>query len=259
MDILLTHGYCLYEDPHELKVMKPYPPLGLLYNAAYLKRAGFDVRVFDTTFSRLAEFEAYLRRERPSVVGVYTNLMTKFNVLKLIAVCRQIGATVILGGPEPANYVAEYLEHGADVIVVGEGEGAMLDLLNCCEKDGFGRRDVPNVWFKGDGAPVTNPVRALIQDLDALPWADKAMFYEAVPAFEREFYVMSRRGCALGAQPSPAAAPFPGRQTRRACCPATKRHRLGREDRFPLSLCLYGGGSRVPLLDQNRPRPRSAS
>ncbi len=42
MDILLTHGYFLHEDPHELKVMKPYPPLGILYNAAYLKRAGFD-------------------------------------------------------------------------------------------------------------------------------------------------------------------------------------------------------------------------
>lgn len=103
MDILLTHGYFLNEDPHELKVMKPYPPLGILYNAAYLKRAGFRADVFDTTFSRLNEFEQYLERERPSIVGVYTNLMTKFNVLKMIALCKRFGAAVILGGPEPAS------------------------------------------------------------------------------------------------------------------------------------------------------------
>jgi hypothetical protein len=29
-DVLLTHGYFLSEDEHERKVMKPYPPLGLL-------------------------------------------------------------------------------------------------------------------------------------------------------------------------------------------------------------------------------------
>ena len=60
MDILLTHGYLLYEDPHELRVMKPYPPLGVLYNSAYLKREGYSVGVFDTTFSSMAEFEARL-------------------------------------------------------------------------------------------------------------------------------------------------------------------------------------------------------
>ena len=50
MDILLAHGYFLYDDPHELKVMKPYPPLGILHIRAYLKGQGFDVGVFDSTF-----------------------------------------------------------------------------------------------------------------------------------------------------------------------------------------------------------------
>ena len=40
-DILLTHGYFLYEDEKELEIMKPYPTLGLLYISAYLRRAGF--------------------------------------------------------------------------------------------------------------------------------------------------------------------------------------------------------------------------
>ncbi len=34
MDILLTHGYFLALDERERKVMRPYPPLGLLYLSA---------------------------------------------------------------------------------------------------------------------------------------------------------------------------------------------------------------------------------
>ena len=39
-DILLTHGYFLADDEKERQIMKPYPPLGLLYLSAYLKRSG---------------------------------------------------------------------------------------------------------------------------------------------------------------------------------------------------------------------------
>ena len=41
--------------------MKPYPPLGLLYLSAYLKRAGFSVEVFDSTFARARRARAALR------------------------------------------------------------------------------------------------------------------------------------------------------------------------------------------------------
>src|ERR1700686_4429540 len=51
MDLLLTHGYFLYEDPKELQVMKPYPPLGILYICAHLRSKGLSVEVFDSTFS----------------------------------------------------------------------------------------------------------------------------------------------------------------------------------------------------------------
>ena len=37
MDLLLTHGYFLAQDPKELEIMKPYPPLGLLYLSSYLR------------------------------------------------------------------------------------------------------------------------------------------------------------------------------------------------------------------------------
>ncbi len=72
-DLLLTHGYFLAEDEKERQIMKPYPPLGLLYLSAYLQAPGFDVEVFDTTF---ATREDLVRRlmAGPGVVGIYTNL-----------------------------------------------------------------------------------------------------------------------------------------------------------------------------------------
>jgi anaerobic magnesium-protoporphyrin IX monomethyl ester cyclase len=171
MDLLLAHGYFLAEDAHERKVMKPYPPLGLLYLAAYLKSMGWSVEVFDSTFQSLADFEARLRAARPPVVGLYVNLMTKFNALRMMAISRQAGARVVLGGPEPAAYAAEYLAAGADVIVVGEGEQTLQDLLG----RRFGNLEsVPGIIFRGaDGAPVATPARPMLADLDALPFPDR--------------------------------------------------------------------------------------
>src|SRR5436190_2641604 len=93
------------------------------------------------------------------------------------AVKRECEAPIVFGGPH-VSAVPEraILEPAIDAVVEGEGEGAMLDLLECAERDRFGRRDVANVTFKGAVSPLRNPVRPLIQDLDALPFADKSGF-----------------------------------------------------------------------------------
>jgi anaerobic magnesium-protoporphyrin IX monomethyl ester cyclase len=171
MELLLAHGYFLSEDEHERRVMKPYPTLGLLYISAYLKAKGHEVDVFDATFRSMAEFEARLRADRPRAVGLYTNLMTKFNVLRMIAACRSVGAKVVLGGPEPAMYAEEYLDRGADVIVVGEGELTMADLASRRFED---LASVPGIIFRGEGgAVVRNPARPNIKNLDDLPFPDR--------------------------------------------------------------------------------------
>nr|HMT27779.1 B12-binding domain-containing radical SAM protein [Bacteroidia bacterium] len=84
MKILLTHGYYLNEDPRELLIMKPYVPLGILYISAYLEEHNFPNEVFDATFSDFDLHCKKLLELKPEVVGIYTNLMTKLNVLRLI-------------------------------------------------------------------------------------------------------------------------------------------------------------------------------
>src|SRR5262249_27375782 len=65
----------LTKAAREVETMSPSPPLGLLYLSAYLKRAGFDVEVWDSTFATPAELAARLAAGR-GVVGIYTNLIT---------------------------------------------------------------------------------------------------------------------------------------------------------------------------------------
>lgn len=122
MDILLTHGYFLYEDPKELQIMKPYPPLGVLYICSHLRKKGIVAEVFDSTFSSRQQLWELLRKGPPSVLGVYANLMTRSNVVEILAVAKEAGWKTLVGGPEPGAYVSEYLASGADVVVIGEGE-----------------------------------------------------------------------------------------------------------------------------------------
>jgi len=129
MDILLTHGYFLYEDPKELQIMKPYPPLGILYICAHLRKMGIDAEVFDSTFASREKLFAILESERPSVLGIYANLMTRPHVIEILRVAKSAGWQTVVGGPEPGAYVREYLEVGADVVVIGEGEITLEELL----------------------------------------------------------------------------------------------------------------------------------
>ena len=64
MDLLLTHGYFLYEDPKELQIMKPYAPLGILYLSSHLRAKGFDVEIYDSTFGSREELLRILETGR---------------------------------------------------------------------------------------------------------------------------------------------------------------------------------------------------
>jgi anaerobic magnesium-protoporphyrin IX monomethyl ester cyclase len=168
MDLLLTHAYILNEDPKELQIMKPYAPLGLLYLSSYLRSRGFAVEIYDSTFGSLAGLFRILETEPPATLGIYANLMTRPNAVRILRHAVQCGWRVIMGGPEPANYPAEYLQAGAGVVVSGEGELALEALLR-----GTPLPRIPGLWFLADSQPVyTGPAQQL-SDLDAQPLPDR--------------------------------------------------------------------------------------
>jgi anaerobic magnesium-protoporphyrin IX monomethyl ester cyclase len=171
-ELLLTHGYFLYEDPKELQIMKPYAPLGILYLCSHLRKQGFDVDVFDTTFSNREALFQHLRTEKPSVLGIYANLMTRGNVVEIVTVAREAGWKIIVGGPEPGAYALEYLQTGADFVVFGEGELTMQDLLEVFRTDATEScTRIPGLaYLDADGNMHETARRTQIADLDRQPW-----------------------------------------------------------------------------------------
>ncbi|HMF74533.1 MAG TPA: radical SAM protein [Bryobacteraceae bacterium] len=172
MRLLLTHGYFLGEDPKELRIMKPYAPLGILSISAHLRNKGFEVDIYDSTFGTREELFRILDEGPPGALGIYGNLMTRRNVLDVAARGRAAGWKVILGGPEPPNYAEEYLA-GADLIVAGEAELALERLL-ATGLDASRWAAIPGIVYRSaDGTVVRTGPAELISNLDAQPWPDR--------------------------------------------------------------------------------------
>lgn len=171
-DLLLTHGYFLLEDPKEMQILKPYVPLGLLYICSHLRAKGFDVEVLDTTFSSMDDLKKHLQTERPSVLAIYANLMTRKKVVEILEFARMAGWKTVVGGPEPGAYAREYLEAGADIVVFGEGEVTLEELLPVLGNKASGALEkISGIAFLDDSGRVhQTSARAQIADLDSQPW-----------------------------------------------------------------------------------------
>lgn len=174
-DLLLTHAWLLAEDEAEQRVRKPYPPLGLLSLSAYLKREGFAVELLDPSFGSAAAQEAAIAASAAPVLGIYVSLTTRPRALALARHARAQGKTVVLGGPEPAGWPEAYLARGADVIVFGEGELTLAELLPALRARGPRRLEgLAGIAFRDETGQVRRgPPRPALRDLDALPWPDR--------------------------------------------------------------------------------------
>jgi anaerobic magnesium-protoporphyrin IX monomethyl ester cyclase len=204
MDLLLTHGYFLYEDPKELQIMKPYPPLGLLYISAHLRRRGIEVQVFDSTFSSRQELFDVIRRGPPSALGVYANLMTRPNVIEILRCAKDAGWQTIVGGPEPGAYIEQYLDAGADYVVIGEGEVTLEELLPVLQGRSLrSAGEIAGIAFRSPGGNVIQtPPREQIPDINAQPWPEReAIDMDRYVSVWREYHgtgsvsLITARGC----------------------------------------------------------------
>lgn len=182
MKILLTHGYFLKDDAAEQKIMMPYPPQGLLHLNAYLGKYGISSSLYDTTFSSLDELTAFLLEHRPDNLGIYCNLMTRVNIMKIIRFIRKEESLemtqIILGGPDVRHHTENYLSAGADFCVIGEGEETLRELIAQLEAGIPDVSGIQGIAYKGDkGDVISTEDRPLIKNIDDFPFPD----FEKVP------------------------------------------------------------------------------
>lgn len=81
---------------------------------------------------------------------------------------RELKLPVLWGGVHPTALPEECLEN-VDMICIGEGEEAFLELINCFEQ---GEIDygINNIWFKQDNKIIKNELRNLEENLDIFPF-----------------------------------------------------------------------------------------
>ncbi len=167
--------------------------LGVLWIASFLSSHGFDARVLIEEKSTYAEIASL----RPAVVGY--SCMTgqqdwvESSMRKVRA--QGIGSLCIVGGPHATFYPRMLETSSADAIVRGEGELAMLDIMNSVEGGGD-LHGIRNTSWSVGGETVSNPMRPLLQDLDSLPLPDRS-YYGRYPFLASNPYriFITGRGC----------------------------------------------------------------
>lgn len=214
-----------------------WPPMGVLYLAAYLREGFPDVALKVTDGARLgydaalAEIEAFA----PDVLGIsfYTALAEGAARLAREAKRRLPAAFVVLGGPHATALPRETLEHsGADLVVVGEGEETLLRLVRAAAAgDEAAWRELPGVAYlekgrathAGPARLVENPPAPYVDPLDRLPmpaWdlVDMASYRGWFLTRQTpETITISARGC-------PYACTFCSNAVWKASRPAVRRH-----------------------------------
>jgi hypothetical protein len=108
MRTLITHGYFLHQDAKEREIMKPYPPLGILYLSAHLRRHGVEPEIYDSTFGSREDLNRILHDGAPGIIGVYGTLMRRRSVLNILATARDAGWKTRNGRVPPGGHMCSW-------------------------------------------------------------------------------------------------------------------------------------------------------
>jgi anaerobic magnesium-protoporphyrin IX monomethyl ester cyclase len=177
--VLLGQSYYMRFDPKEWEGMRPYPPLGTLYAASYLRERGYDVRLFDAMLAESEdEWAAALEKHKPDYAVIYEdgfNYLSKMCLTRMreaafvmSEAARERGCKVLISGSDATDHKEKYFARGADAIIVGEGEVTLAETLDHLS----GRSPVARDAIMGVAWPDRLDVvpRGYMRDLDSLPF-----------------------------------------------------------------------------------------
>jgi len=175
----------------------PQEMLGPMYLSRAVKDAGHEMRSICLPDAR---WLAKIRDYKPDVVT--WSLMTGnhrpiFDVNRFLK--SKFDFFSLMGGPHVTFVPESAREKGVDALCIGEGEGAIVDLLDTLER-GEDWRGIQNLaWADEAGQIHKNPLRPLVRDLDALGFPDRSLIYDAQPLYRNSprKVVLTQRGCPM--------------------------------------------------------------
>ncbi len=138
----------------------------------------------------------YIKKEKHQLVAFsISSVQNKWafdfaNIIK-----KHTDVFTIFGGPHPTFFPQMIEDSNIDIICIGEGEDALVELCNAFDSKGDITK-IKNLWIKVNGEIFRNEIRNFIADLDALPFQDRKIYYK--DEFTRQFPVkrfLAGRGC----------------------------------------------------------------
>lgn len=184
-----------------------WQPLGTLYVASSLIKAGHEVRFLNGAFMTHSEILKELLEFRPDVVGIYSTAFGWKKAMFTASEIRRAGEQSIfitVGGPYPIAMQEKCLEDSQDIdaVVTGEGEITMVEIVQRLF-EGRSLVGVQGIVYRAGDGIVKNPPRPLIRALDSLPFPARELLgddrnYIPPPAtYKRKpvAVIMTSRGC----------------------------------------------------------------
>jgi radical SAM superfamily enzyme YgiQ (UPF0313 family) len=178
--ILFTHSYFLRFDPKQWSLGQPYAPLGTLYAASLMRENGHTVALYDTMFAHgPEEVIPELDKHQPDFFVIYDdgfNYLTKMCLtnmreaaFEMARLAKQRGCKVIVSSSDSTDHYKQYLEKGADFVLLGEAEMTLLELVSELGKGTEDYAYIQGLAYKGIDDIVVTPRRSVMRDLDSLP------------------------------------------------------------------------------------------
>jgi len=183
-----------------------WQPLGTLYVASAMIRAGHEVRFLNGAFMSHQEIIDELSGLRPDFTGIYSTTFGWKKAVKTADEIRKINGNtfIAVGGPYPIATGERCLNDttAIDAVVTGEGEITVVEMLERISR-GLSLSGVKGVIFRENGIIVHNEPRPLITDLDSIPFPARNLLgehtrYIPPPAtYKRKpvAVIMTSRGC----------------------------------------------------------------
>jgi anaerobic magnesium-protoporphyrin IX monomethyl ester cyclase len=173
--VLLIYPY--FRPKHDRSTFR-FPPLGLGYIASSLRRAGCSPTLLDCTFLDKDDALKQALDADADIVGIYSMVTMRDESLWFARHLRGCCELLIAGGPLPSADPGAFLNH-FDVVVVGEGEKAAVEILRAYESGSDFRsnlRSIKGIAYRQDGQVVLTPKRDLEDDLDRIAFPARDIF-----------------------------------------------------------------------------------
>lgn len=179
--ILFSHSYFMRFDPKQWATGQPYAPIGTLYAAALMRENGHKVAFLDTMFAHgPEEVIPPLEKHNPDYFVLYDdgfNYLTKMCLtnmreaaFEMMKFARQKGCIVIVSSSDSTDHYEQYLDEGADFVVLGEAEHTLTQLITAIDQQQKNFLLIPGVAFKQNDAVIKTARRNVLKELDSLPF-----------------------------------------------------------------------------------------